>query len=188
MNIIEIIAFCFWLLFIVFLLIINVIIMYPPQTSKSYRILKKLNKRKERMERKKERIKMTKKEMLEEINELKYRFSNQEYQLIMQKEDFRKFKENIKIRDYLIKTKFVGKLKNKELIKDFKKEKYNYGGIMFTMDEIINSIKNYDFYIYNYFFENSIDVDYIETFNRILKKYEEKQATLDKYCESKKKK
>jgi hypothetical protein len=71
------------------------------------------------------------------------------------------YKEDAKKRDYIVRTKYIGKLKDKNLIQDFKKEFTDF-------DKICNEILNYDF---------TDLLSYYET----LKLYEKKQIVIDVY-------
>ena len=71
------------------------------------------------------------------------------------------YKEDAKKRDYIVRTKYIGKLKDKNLIQDFKKEFDDF-------DKLCNDILNYDF---------TDLLAYYET----LKLYEKKQIVIDVY-------
>ena len=61
------------------------------------------------------------------------------------------------MRDYIVRTKGIGKMKDKKLIEDFKKEFPDY-----------NDIENYNFASLNYYYDE-------------LKLYEKKQIVIDVY-------
>lgn len=82
------------------------------------------------------------------------------------------FKNQLTDREYLISTKFLGKLKNKQLIDDFKKQVvvtrvcgYN---IIHNFTDICKQIKMYDFKNLNHFMT-------------LLQQFELKQGVIDKY-------
>lgn len=64
-------------------------------------------------------------------------------------------------RDYIVRTKYIGKLKDKKLIEDFKKEFEDY-------NNVCNSILNYEFEQLHNYYEK-------------LKLYEKKQIVIDVY-------
>lgn len=71
-------------------------------------------------------------------------------------------------RDYIVRTKYIGKLKDKNLIKDFKKSIEETLGDNF--DSICNKILNY------------VDINYLAgVFRSKLNEYELKQIVLDTY-------
>ena len=76
-----------------------------------------------------------------------------------------------KKRDYIVRTKYLGKLTHKQLKDDFKKEIEELCGDKF--DSITNKLLNYEFY-----FENK---NILELFSETLKKYEYKQLVIDTY-------
>jgi hypothetical protein len=92
-----------------------------------------------------------------------------------QKEEFSKIFENLKMREYLVSSGFLGTLKNKDLIYDFKSERYYIPNQFFyfmtegcSFEEVVNKIKDFDFNLLCLFYEK-------------LKTYEEKQYLLNKY-------
>ena len=76
-----------------------------------------------------------------------------------------------KKRDYIVRTNYIGKIKDKKIKEDFKNEIKDRCGDNF--DSISNKILNYEF-----FFENK-NILYI--FRDILQQYEYKQIVLDTY-------
>lgn len=85
---------------------------------------------------------------------------------------YRKLKANMltiddaKHRDYIVRTKYTGKIKDENLIKDFKKEISDTLGDKF--DSICNNLLNYQLYG-------------LDKFKGILNVYEMKQIILDTY-------
>lgn len=82
------------------------------------------------------------------------------------------FKDQLTDREYLISTKFLGKLKNKQLIDDFKQQvavTREYGYIMkHNFTDICKQIKMYNFKNLNRFMV-------------LLQQFELKQGVIDKY-------
>ena len=79
--------------------------------------------------------------------------------------------EDAKKRDYITRTKYLGKIKHKQIIDDFKKEIEDKCGDNF--DSIATKLLNYEFH-----FENK---NILELFSEILQKYEYKQLIMDTY-------
>lgn len=75
--------------------------------------------------------------------------------------------ENAKIRDFFMRTNFVGKLTNKDLIKEFKES------LNITFNEFKNNITNY------------INVNDFKIYFQKYKEYEQKQIIIDFYEETK---
>ena len=83
--------------------------------------------------------------------------------------------EDAKKRDYIVRTKYLGKITHKQIKDDFKKEIEEVCGDNF--DSITNKILNYEFS-----FENK---DILILFSGTLQKYEYKQLIIDTYGEKK---
>lgn len=79
--------------------------------------------------------------------------------------------EHAKQRDYIVRTKYLGKIILKQLKDDFKKEVEEKLGDKF--DCITNKLLNYEF-----FYEKT---NLLEGFSKILQKYEYKQLIIDTY-------
>lgn len=86
--------------------------------------------------------------------------------------ELERFKNQLTDREYLISTKFLGKLKNKQLIDDFKKQVVvtrEYGYIIkHNFTDICKQIKMYNFKNLNQFMVS-------------LQQFELKQGVIDKY-------
>lgn len=76
-------------------------------------------------------------------------------------------------RDYIVRTKYIGKLTHKQLKEDFKQEIAEK--LKDTFDSVSNKVLNYEF------FDISNCVFILEGFYEILKKYELKQIVIDTY-------
>ena len=79
--------------------------------------------------------------------------------------------DEAKKRDYIVRTKYLGKLTHKQIKDDFKKEIEKVCGDNF--DSITNKILNYEFY-----FENK---NILDLYSNALQKFEYKQIVLDTY-------
>lgn len=134
---------------------------------------------------------MTKKDLMKRIEKLEdankkitsdYENLISKVNKVVYKEDFEEYKANIKHRDYLIKTKFLGKLTNPQLIKDLQNlelksypqpimkngtVKFFYGEII-TIKKIKDEIENFNF-------------AHLKWFESNLTELEKKQEVLNKY-------
>lgn len=75
----------------------------------------------------------------------------------------------VKIREYFVRTNYIGKLKNSNLISDFKEELKEKMEVDFT--SMKNDILNYN------------NIERYEQYKQILEKYELKQIILNQYNE-----
>lgn len=111
---------------------------------------------------------MTKKELETMVSDL----SKDILRLKWENETIRYLKfEDAKKRDYIVRTKYLGKITHKQIKDDFKKEIENVCEDNF--DSITNKILNYEFY-----FENK---NILNLFSETLQKYEYKQLIMDTY-------
>lgn len=111
---------------------------------------------------------MTKKEMETMVRDL----SKDILRLKWENENIRYLKfEDAKKRDYITRTKYLGKITHKQIKDDFKKEIEEVCEDNF--DSITNKILNYEFY-----FENK---NILELFSETLQKFEYKQLIMDTY-------
>lgn len=78
-------------------------------------------------------------------------------------------------RDHIVRTNYIGRIKDKKIKEDFKAEIEKECGDKF--ESITNKILNYEFVLEH---KNILNV-----FNEILKKYEYKQIVLDTYGDKK---
>ena len=110
-------------------------------------------------------------EKTDNFNYLKTKINNLENYCIKSNEKLRKYIEVVKCRDYLIRTKFVGSLTNKKLIKQWKE---NMDGTDFK-----ESVIDFDIHEdkYDYFLEDL----------KVLRELEVQQNILDLYTEKPKK-
>ena len=74
-------------------------------------------------------------------------------------------------RDYIVRTNYIGRIKDKKIKDDFKKKIEDKCGDNF--DSITNKLLNYEFY-----FENK---NILDLFSETLQKFEYKQIVLDTY-------
>ena len=74
-------------------------------------------------------------------------------------------------RDYIVRTNYIGRIKDKKIKDDFKNKIEDKCGDKF--DSITNKILNYEFY-----FENK---NILDLFSETLQKFEYKQIVLDTY-------
>lgn len=79
--------------------------------------------------------------------------------------------DEAKKRDYIVRTKYLGKITDKKIKEDFKI--YIEGQCGDNFDSITNKILNYEFY-----FENK---NILNLFSEALEKYEYKQLIMDTY-------
>lgn len=111
---------------------------------------------------------MTKKEMELEIKKL----HEEVLGLAMAVEGRLKTADAFK-RDYIVRTKYIGKLTHKQLKEDFKQEIVEK--LKDTFDSVTNNILNYRFYDV----DNRINL--LNRFYETLKDYETKQIVIDTY-------
>lgn len=83
--------------------------------------------------------------------------------------------DDAKKRDYIVRTNYIGRIKDKKIKDDFKKKIEEICEDKF--ESITNKILNYEFY-----FENK---NILNKFSEILQKFEYKQIVLDTYGEKK---
>lgn len=114
---------------------------------------------------------MTKKEMEKEINELYWKV--EELTNIIYNKPLSI--ANAKQRDYIVRTNYIGRIKDKKIKDDFKKKIEDKCGDNF--DSITNKLLNYEFY-----FENK---NILDLFSETLQKFEYKQIVLDTYGDKK---
>ena len=83
--------------------------------------------------------------------------------------------DTAKKRDYIVRTKYLGKLTHKQIKDDFKKEVEDKCGDNF--DSITNKLLRYEFILSG--------INILDKFSEILQKYEYKQLIMDTYGEKK---
>ena len=85
--------------------------------------------------------------------------------------------EDAKKRDYIVRTNYIGKIKDNNIKRDFKEEvKKTIGD---TFDSITTKIINYNF------FDNENCLYILDAYWFILKEYEKKQIVMDTYGDKK---